>query len=95
LLKPKDIENGIIIVEIDSFDDDEMPINATERLSLYTTKLSKEYNILGLAMSIDKDENCKLIDAIYQKQGNSYYIQLHLPKTVLTAVEYIDIMNRL
>lgn len=95
MLKLKDIENGIIIVEIDSFDDDEMPINATERLSLYTTKLSKEYNVLGLAMSIDKDENCKLIDAVYQKQGDPYYIQLHLPKTVLTAVGYIDIMNRL
>lgn len=95
LLKLKDIENGIIIVEIDSFDDAEMPINATERLSLYTAKLSKEYNVLGLAMSIDKDENCKLIDAVYQKQGDSYYTQLHLPKTVLTAVEYIDIMNRL
>ncbi len=95
LLKPKDIENGIIIFEIDSFDDTEMPINATERLSLYTKKLSKEYNVLGLAMSIDKDENCKLIDSIYQEQGDSYYTQLHLPKTVLTAVEYIDIMSRL
>ncbi len=95
LLKPKDIENGIIIFEIDSFDDTEMPINATERLSLYTKKLSKEYNVLGLAMSIDKDENCKLIDSIYQEQGDSYYTQLHLPKTVLTVVEYIDIMSRL
>ena len=95
LLKLKDIENGIIIVEIDSFDDEEMPINATERISLYTTKLSKEYNVLGLAISIDKDENCKLIDAVYQKQGDFYYTQLHLPKTVLTAVEYIDIMSRL
>ena len=46
-------------------------------------------------MSVDKDKNCKLVDSIYQKQGDSYYTQLHLPKTVLTAVEYIDIMIRL
>ena len=46
-------------------------------------------------MTIDKDENCKIIDAIYQKNNDSYYTQLHLPKTVLTAVEYIDIMKRL
>ena len=46
-------------------------------------------------MTIDKDENCKIIDAIYQKNNDSYYTQLHLPKTVLTAEEYIDIMSRL
>lgn len=95
MLKIKDIEKGIIIVEIDSFDDEELPINATERIALYTAKLSKEYNVLGLAMTIDKDENCKIIDAVYQKNNDSYYTQLHLPKTVLTAVEYIDIMKRL
>ena len=95
MMKVKDIEKGIIIVEIDSFDDEELPINATERIALYTTKLSKEYNVLGLAMTIDKDENCKIIDAIYQKNNDSYYTQLHLPKTVLTAGEYIDIMKRL
>lgn len=95
MLKLKDIENGIIIVEIDSFDDEEMPINATERVALYTAKLSKDYNVLGLAMSIDKDENCKIIDAVYQKNGDSYFTQLHLPQTVLTAEEYIDVMSRL
>lgn len=95
IMKVKDIEKGIIIVEIDSFDDEELPINATERIALYTAKLSKEYNVLGLAMTIDKDENCKIIDAIYQKNKDSYYTQLHLPKTVLTAGEYIDIMKRL
>ena len=95
MMKVKDIEKGIIIVEIDSFDDEELPINATERIALYTAKLSKEYNVLGLAMTIDKDENCKIIDAIYQKNKDSYYTQLHLPKTVLTAGEYIDIMKRL
>ena len=95
MMKVKDIEKGIIIVEIDSFDDEKLPINATERIALYTAKLSKEYNVLGLAMTIDKDENCKIIDAVYQKNNDSYYTQLHLPKTVLTAVEYIDIMKRL
>ena len=95
MMKVKDMEKGIIIVEIDSFDDEELPINATERIALYTAKLSKEYNVLGLAMTIDKDENCKIIDAIYQKNNDSYFTQLHLPKTVLTAGEYIDIMKRL
>ena len=95
MMKIKDLENSIIIVEIDSFDDEELPINATERIALYTAKLSKEYNVLGLAMTIDKDENCKIIDAIYQKNNDSYYTHLHMPKTVLTAGEYIDIMKRL
>lgn len=95
LLKIRDMENSIIIVEIDSFDDEPMPFSATDRIALYTAKLSQNYNVLALAMSIDKDENCKIIDAIYQKNNESYYTQLHLPKTVLTAVEYIDIMKRL
>lgn len=95
MLKLKDLENSIIIVEMDSFDDEELPINAIERIGVYTAKLSRKYNVLGLAMSIDKDENCKIIDAIYQKNNDSYYTQLHLPKTVLTAGEYIDIMSRL
>ena len=46
-------------------------------------------------MIIDKDENCKIIDAIYQKNKDIYYTQLYLPKTVLTVGEYIDIMSRL
>ena len=54
-----------------------------------------KYNVLNLVMTIDKNENCKIIDAIYQKNKDTYYTQLHLPKTVLTAGEYIDIMSRL
>lgn len=46
-------------------------------------------------MTIDKDKNCKLVDSIYQRHGDSNYTQLHLPKTVLTAVEYIDRISRL
>lgn len=95
LMKINNLENSIIIVEIDSFDDEELPITAVDRVAIYTSKLSKKYNVLGLAMTIDKDENCKIIDAIYQKNKDSYYTQLHLPKTVLTASEYIDIMSRL
>lgn len=95
LMKINNLKNSIIIVEIDSFDDEELPINAVDRVAIYTSKLSKKYNVLGLAMNIDKDENCKIIDAIYQKNKDSYYTQLHLPKTVLTASEYIDIMSRL
>ena len=95
MLKLQDLKNTIIIIEIDSFDDEPMPFTATDRIALYTAKLSKNYNVLALAMSIDKDENCKIIDSIYQKNNESYYTQLHLPKTVLTAVEYIDIMKRL
>lgn len=95
MLKFRDLENSIIIVEIDSFDDEEMPLDATDRIALYTAKLSQKYNVLGLVMTIDKDENCKIIDAIYQKNKDTYYTQLHLPKTVLTAGEYIDIMSRL
>lgn len=70
-------------------------VDATDRIALYTTKLSQKYNVLGLVMTIDKDENCKIIDAIYQKNKDTYYTQLHLPRTVLTAGEYIDIMSRL
>ena len=94
MMTVKDIEKGIIIVEIDSFDGEEMPLDATDRIALYTTKLSQKYNVLGLVMTIDKDENCKIIDAIYQKNKDTYYTQLHLPKTVLTVGEYRDIMER-
>ena len=95
MMKIKDLENSIIIVEIDSFDDEEMPLDATDRIALYTAKLSQKYNVLGLVMTIDKDENCRIIDAIYQKNKDTYYTQLHLPKTILTAGDYIDIMSRL
>lgn len=95
MLKIKDLEKSIIIIEIDSYDDEEMPLNATDRIALYTAKLSQKYNVLGLVMSIDKDENCKIVDAIYQKNNESYYTQLHLPKRVLTVGDYIDIMSRI
>ncbi|MBS6251738.1 MAG: hypothetical protein ACLTPN_02250 [Clostridia bacterium] len=72
-----------------------MPLDAIDRIVLYTTKLSQRYNVLGLVMTIDKDENCKIINAIYQKNKDTYYTQLHLHRTVLTASEYIDIMSRL
>ena len=94
MLTLKDFENSIIIVEINSFDDEEMPLYAIDRVNLYTAKLSQKYNVLGLAIGVDKDENCRLLDAIYQKNKEDYHIQLHLPKTVLTAPEYIDIMSR-
>ena len=61
MMKVKDLENSIIIVEIDSFDDEEMPLDATDRIALYTTKLSQKYNVLGLVMTIDKDEIVKLL----------------------------------
>lgn len=95
MLKIRDLENSIIIVEIDSYDDEEMPLNAIDRIAIYTTKLSQKYNVLGLAVNIDKNEKCKLVDAIYQKNEDPYYTQLHLPQTLLTVGEYIDIMSRL
>ena len=95
MLKIRDLENSIIIIEIDSYDDEEMPLSAIDRVAVYTTKLSQQYNVLGLAVSIDKNEKFKLIDGIYQKNNEAYYTQLHLPQTLLTAGEYIDIMGRL
>ena len=72
MLKIRDLENSIIIVEIDSFDDEEMPLNAIDRIAIYTTKLSQTYNVLGLAVNIDKNEKCKLVDGIYQKSNESF-----------------------
>lgn len=90
--KPEDV----IIVEADCFDDKEVPLSATDRMTLYTSKLAKEYNVLGLSISIDKNENCKLLSAIYQAKEETKYLPLKdLPKTVLTALEYIDVMSRL
>ena len=90
--KPEDI----IIVEIDFFDDEEMSLKATDRASLYTAKLSEQYNVLALAISIDKNENCKLLYSIYQVKGETKYIPLKdLPQTVLTLGEYIDVMSRI
>ena len=53
-----------------------MPLDAIDRIVLYTTKLSQRYNVLGLVMTIDKDENCKIINAIYQKNKDTYYTQI-------------------
>ena len=93
MLKIKDLKNSIIIVEIDSFDDEDLPLDATDRIALYTTKLSQKYNVLGLVMTIDKDENCKIIDAIYQKNKDTYYTQLHEKiiekRKTMTILEFI------
>ena len=95
ILQIKSLPKSIMIIEINAIDEDPLPFDAIDRIALFTAKLSQEYNVLGLAIAVDKKENCKLIDAIYQKNNEPYYTQLHLPKTVLTAHEYIDIMSRL
>jgi len=33
------------------FDDEDLPLDATDRIALYTTKLSQKYNVLGLVMT--------------------------------------------
>lgn len=38
MIKINNLENSIIIVEIDSFDDKELPINAIDRLAIYKLK---------------------------------------------------------
>ena len=37
IMKVKDLENSIIIVEINSYEDEEMSLDATDRIALYTT----------------------------------------------------------
>jgi len=91
----KHLKDSIIIVEIDCYNDEEMPISANERMQLYSLKLSEKYNVLGLAMTIDNKENCKIINSIYQRKHEENYFQLHLPKTVLTVGEYVDVMSRI
>ena len=78
-----------------SFENTNMPLNATDRVNLYASKLSEKYNVLGLAMDIDKNKNCKIIYSTYIKKGENYSIPLLLPKTVLTTGEYLEIMDRL
>ena len=95
LLKVRDKKDNIMIVEIDYFENTDMPLNATDRVNLYANKLSKQYNVLGLAMDIDKNQNCKIIYSTYNKKGKNYSIPLLLPKTVLTVGEYLEIMARL
>ncbi len=95
ILKVRDKKDSIIIVEIDYFENNDMPLKATDRVSLYANKLSEQYNVLGLAMDIDKNKNCKIIYSTYNKKGENYSIPLLLPKTVLTTGEYIEIMDRL
>jgi hypothetical protein len=85
----------ILIVEADCFDDVKIPLQAEDRVTLYTAKLTDKYNVFAIAISIDKKENCKLLSAIYQAKGEKKYLPLKdLPKTVLTASEYIDVMSR-
>lgn len=96
MVEIKNKTNDILTAEADCFDDEEMPLGAVDRMMLYTAKLSEKYNVFGLAISIDKNENCKLLSAIYQAKGQNKYLPLKdLPKTVLTALEYIDVMSRL
>lgn len=96
MIEVRNKPDNILIVEADCFDDKEMPLSATDRMTLYTSKLAKKYNVLGLSISIDKKENCKLLSAIYQAKAETKYLPLKaLPKTVLTALEYINIMSRL
>ena len=95
LLKVRDKKDNIMIVEIDYFENTDMPLKATDRVNLYANKLSKQYNVLGLAMDIDKNQNCKIIYSTYIKKGENYSIPLLLPKTVLTVGEYLEIMDRL
>ena len=95
LLKVRDKKDNIMIVEIDYFENPDMPLKATDRVNLYANKLSAQYNVLGLAMDIDKNQNCKIIYSTYNKKGENYSIPLLLPKTVLTVGEYLEIMDRL
>ena len=95
MLEIKNKANDIMIVEINSYHDEDIPFDAKDRLILYTAKLSQNHNVFGLAISVDKDENCYLLDAIYSKKGENSYINLRLPKTVLTAGEYLDVMSRI
>ena len=95
LLKVRDKNDNIMIVETDYFENTNMPLNATDRVNLYVNKLSTQYNVLGLAMDIDKNQNCKIIYSTYNKKGENYSIPLLLPKTVLTTGEYLEIMDRL
>lgn len=95
LLKVKDKNDYIIIVEIDYFENEDMPLRATSRVNLYANKLSEKYNVLGLAINVDKNKNCKIIYSTYIKKGENYSIPLLLPKTLLTTGEYLKIMDRL
>lgn len=95
ILKVRDKKDNIMIVEIDYFENNDIPLKAADRVSLYVNKLSEQYNVLGLAMDIDKNKNCKIIYSTYNKKGENYSIPLLLPKTVLTTGEYIEIMDRL
>ena len=95
LLKVKDKNDYIMIVEIDYFENEDMPLRATSRVNLYANKLSEKYNVLGLAINVDKNKNCKIIYSTYIKKGENYSIPLLLPKTLLTTGEYLKIMDRL
>lgn len=95
LLKVIDKNDNIMIVEIDYFENIDMPLKATDRVNLYANKLSEKYNALGLAMDVGKNKNCKIIYSTYIKKGEYHSIPLLLPKTVLTTGEYLEIMDRL
>ena len=95
LIKLQTLKDSVIVIEIDCYDDEEMPISANDRMLLYTSKFSQNYNVLGLAMSINEKETCKIINSVYQGKNEEHYTQLHLPKTVLSVGEYVDVMSRI
>jgi len=72
------------------FNDEYIPLYAIDRVNLYIAKFPQKHNLLALAIGVDKDENCRLLDAVYQKNKEDYCTQLHLPKTGLTTPEYIN-----
>ena len=57
--------------------------------SKQTKKIPKIYIKL-----VDKN-GLEIASIVREKNKDTYYTHLHLPKTVLTAGEYIDIMSRL
>lgn len=94
LMTLDNLKDTRILVELESDEDSPIPLNASQRIALYTDFLSKRYNILGLVMSIDANENCRIIEARYQKANDTLYTELCLPRTVLSVHEYIDILGK-
>ena len=71
-----------------------MLFDVTYKIALYIMKLSQKHNMLDLTMTFDKNQNCKIMYAIY-KNEDTYYIQLHSNSAVPSAEEYIDIKSKI
>ena len=56
MMKVKDIEKGIIIVEIDSFDDEELPIIETKKVT-YKIEKYEDKRILKVKACKNNEEN--------------------------------------